>query len=65
MNKNIYTLKDFIKEHKNAKISYFYSGAVGGGVAVSNEYLNIEVLDIEYLGKNAQGTECYSVYLND
>ena len=38
MNKNIYTLKDFIKDHKNAKISYLYSGAVGGGVAVADEY---------------------------
>lgn len=65
MNKNIYTLRDFIKDHKNAKITYLYSGAVGGGVVVADEYLNIEVFESTYLGKNAQGIECYSVILND
>lgn len=65
MNKNIYTLRDFIKDHKNAKITYLYSGVAGGGVAVSDEYLDIEVFDCAYLRKDSQGIECYSVILND
>ena len=51
MNKNIYTLKDFIKDHKNAKV-IIYDCSKGATVAYNQNYDSFEVDEVEYLGYN-------------
>lgn len=67
MNKNIYTLRDFLNDpnYANAKVVYLYSYSVYGVVELDDIYLDVEIYDMDCLYINSQGVACYSIHLND